>query len=208
MISATTALERLREGNRRALSGVHTPKSVLDPLRYQALASGQEPFAVILGCSDSRVPPEIIFDQSPGDLFVIRVAGNIAAPSQVGSIEFAVENFGTTLVVVLGHSNCGAILATLESLNRPASPASANLQTIVDYVRPSIEPLLKEVEGADAETLVDGAVRANIRAAAANITTLSPRLAARVKTGDLRIVGAEYSLQTGQVDFFHGVDGM
>src|SRR5678816_2004849 len=139
MISAREALERLREGNDRFVSGVPSDDTLTNRMRRSKLAAGQEPFAIILGCSDSRVPAEIVFDQGLGDLFVIRVAGNIVAPSQVGSVEFAAERYHTRLVVVLGHSQCGAILATLEELARPSTNQSRNLQAIVDRVRPSIE---------------------------------------------------------------------
>ena len=142
MISAQEALARLREGNRRFVSEIRSHGTLTSQTRRRELAGGQEPFAIILGCSDSRVPAEIIFDQGLGDLFVIRVAGNIVAPSQVGSVEFAAERFGTRLVVVLGHSNCGVILATLEELGRPSQDQSRNLRSIVDRVRPSVEPLL------------------------------------------------------------------
>ncbi|MCJ7795488.1 MAG: carbonic anhydrase, partial [Thermoleophilia bacterium] len=142
MISAQEALERLRKGNRRFVSGVRNCDALTDQARRRELAAGQEPFAVILGCSDSRAPAEIVFDQGLGDLFVIRVAGNIVAPSQVGSVEFAAEQFGTRLVVVLGHSGCGAILATVEELRRPTESQSRNLRSIIDRIRPSVEALL------------------------------------------------------------------
>ncbi len=142
MISAREALERLREGNRRFASGVRSSDTLTSPTRRSELTAGQEPFAIILGCSDSRVPAEIVFDQGLGDLFVIRVAGNIVAASQIGSVEFAAERFGTRLVVVLGHSQCGAVLATLEELQRPTESQSRNLRSIVDRVRPSVEALL------------------------------------------------------------------
>src|SRR2546421_1461979 len=143
MISAREALERLREGNRRFVSDVRSRDTLTSQMRRNELAAGQEPFAIILGCSDSRVPAEIVFDQGLGDLFVIRVAGNIVAPSQVGSVEFAASRFGTRLVVVLGHSDCGAITATIEELQRPAANQSRNLRSIVDRVRASVEPLLE-----------------------------------------------------------------
>ena len=142
MIPAREALERLREGNRRFASGLQSPGAEPVHSRRDELTKGQEPFAIILGCSDSRVPAEIVFDQGLGDLFVIRVAGNIVAPSQVGSVEFAAARFGTRLVVVLGHSQCGAILATLEELQQPTENQSRNLRSIVDRVRPSVEALL------------------------------------------------------------------
>src|SRR6476469_2211189 len=142
MISAREALERLRDGNRRFVSGVRSRETLTNQMRRDELAAGQEPFAIILGCSDSRVPAEIVFDQGLGDLFVIRVAGNIVALSQVGSVEFAAARYDTRLVVVLGHSHCGAIAATLEELRRPTENQSRNLQAIVDRIRPSVEGLL------------------------------------------------------------------
>lgn len=168
------------------------------------LASGQAPFAIVLGCSDSRVPAEIVFDQGLGDLFVIRVAGNIVAPSQVGSVEFAAERFGTRLVVVLGHSMCGAVTATLEELGRP-SGQSSNLRSIVDRVRPSIEGLLATELRHDREALLRAAVRANIRASADHLRHGSRILEQLIAADGLLVVGAEYSLETGIVDFFDGV---
>ena len=159
MISAREALERLREGNHRFVSGDRSGDTLTTGTRLK-LAAGQEPFAIVLGCSDSRVPAEIVFDQGLGDLFVIRVAGNIVAPSQIGSVEFAAERFGTRLVVVLGHSQCGAILATLEDLQRPTDNQSRAMRSIVDRVRPSVEPLLSTELRRDPEALVRHAVRA------------------------------------------------
>src|ERR1700685_374508 len=143
MISAQDALERLRAGNARFASDDGTRDAITDQTRRQSLVAAQEPFAIVLGCSDSRVPAEIVFDQGLGDLFVIRVAGNIVAPSQIASVEFAAERFGTRLVVVLGHSRCGAILATLEQLGRGSERKSQNLYAIVDRIRPAVEPLLQ-----------------------------------------------------------------
>src|SRR5215813_1321372 len=139
MISAREALKRLQDGNRRFTSSVRGTEPYLSHARRAELAKNQEPFAIILGCSDSRVPAEIVFDQGLGDLFVIRVAGNIVAPSQVASIEFAAARFGTRLVVVLGHSQCGAILATLEEMDRPPENRSESLRSIVDRVRPAVD---------------------------------------------------------------------
>jgi carbonic anhydrase len=173
--------------------------------RRAELVSGQEPFAIILGCADSRVPAEMVFDQGLGDLFVIRVAGNIVAPSQVGSVEFAAERFGTRLVVVLGHSSCGAILATLEEIRRPAESKSRNLRSIVDRVRPAVETLLATDLRNDPEGLVRQAVRANIRASANHLRHGSEILEQAIEKGGLLVVGAEYSLETGVVDFFDGV---
>jgi len=162
MILAKKALKRLHEGNRRFVSDASFFNTLSHQNRRHTLTVNQEPFAIILGCSDSRVPAEIIFDQGLGDLFVIRVAGNIVAPSQIGSIEFAVEQFGTQLVVVMGHSKCGAILATLEELKRPSDDQSHNLRSIVNRIRPSVEPLLATNLGRHPDILLQQAVRANI----------------------------------------------
>jgi carbonic anhydrase len=206
MIASQEALERLREGNRRFVSDIRTRSTVPSQTRRPSdLAAGQEPFAIILGCSDSRVPAEIVFDQGLGDLFVIRVAGNIVAPSQVGSVEFAAERFSTRLVVVLGHSNCGVILATLEELARPSQDQSRNLRSIVDRVRPSVEGLLATELKHDRPALVQQAVRANIRFSADHLRHGSEVLEQLIQRNGLLIVGAEYCLETGVVDFFDGV---
>jgi len=204
MISAREALERLREGNRRFMSGVRSG-DLTSPTRRDELVSSQEPFATILGCSDSRVPAEIVFDQGLGDLFVIRVAGNIVAPSQVGSVEFAAARFSTRLVVVLGHSQCGAVLATLEDIQQTTENRSRNLRSIVDRVRPSVEALLTTGIRHDPDALVREAVRANIRASADHLRHGSEILEQMIRSEGLLIVGAEYSLETGAVDFFDGV---
>ena len=201
MISADEALERLREGNRRFVSEVRSHE-LTSEARRSALASGQEPFAIILGCSDSRVPAEIVFDQGLGDLFVIRVAGNIVAPSQIGSVEFAAERAGARLVVVLGHSQCGAILATLEQLKRPSDNHSRNLRSIVDRVRPSVEALLSTDLRHDPDELVRQAVRANVRASANQLRHGSDIVEDLIQKEGLRVVGAVYSLETGIVEFF------
>jgi carbonic anhydrase len=204
MTSGLQALERLREGNRRFASGDPSHDSRSDRARRDALTSGQQPFAAILGCSDSRVPVEIVFDQGLGDLFVIRVAGNVVAPSQIGSVEFAAERFGTRLVVVLGHSRCGAIQATLEQLQRPRENQSRNLHSIVDRIRPSVESLLATELRHEPDSLVRQAVRANIRASVGHLRYGSPLIEQLVRQSGLLVVGAEYSLETGLVDFFDG----
>jgi carbonic anhydrase len=204
MVSARAALKRLREGNLRFASNVRGSDAFLGHTRRAELATAQEPFAIILGCSDSRVPAEIVFDQGLGDLFVIRVAGNIVAPSQVGSVEFAAARFGTRLVVVLGHSQCGAILATLEEIRRPTENQSRNLQSIVDRVRPSVEGLLETDLTHDVEALVRQAVRLNIRASANHLRHGSQVLEQLIQDDGLLVVGAEYSLETGVVEFFDG----
>ena len=207
MISAPEALECLIEGNRRFAADIRAYSTFTSQTRRIELVPRQEPFAIVLGCSDSRVPAEIIFDQGLGELFVIRVAGNIVAPSQIGSIEFAAERFGTPLVVVLGHSRCGAVLATLEELERPQENRSPNLRAIVDRVRPSVETLLETTtrDSQSPDALVHQAVRANIRASANHLRHGSQILEHLIQQGKLLVVGAEYSLETGLVDFFDGM---
>ncbi len=205
MISAQEALERLQAGNQRFVSGVQSLSTLSSRARRSDLVAGQAPFAIILGCSDSRVPAEIVFDQGLGDLFVIRVAGNIIAPSLVGSVEFAADKFGTRLVVVLGHSNCGAIQATLEELERPSAHRSPNLHSIVDRIRPSIQSLLETELKHNPDELFRQAVRANIRTSANHLRHGSRILEKLIAREGLLVVGAEYSLETGIVDFFDGL---
>jgi carbonic anhydrase len=204
MISAREALELLRDGNRRFVAE-RQRNGRTGASRRNELTQRQEPFAIVLGCSDSRVPAEIVFDQGLGDLFVIRVAGNIVAPSQIGSVEFAAEQFRTRLVVVLGHSGCGAIAATVEQLNRPLEKQSRNLRAIVDRVRPSVEPLLATPLRDDTPALLRNAVRANVRASAGHLRHGSDLLEHLIEHDGLLVVGAEYSLETGVVEFFEGV---
>lgn len=202
MISGSEALARLREGNRRFVSGAHDFSATIGESRRLALARGQEPFAVVLGCADSRVPAEIVFGQGLGDLFVIRVAGNIVAPSQIGSVEFAAARLGARLVVVLGHTQCGAIAATLEELRQPARERSPHLADIVDRIRPAVEPLLATPLARQTDALAAEAVRANVRASVKQLRHGSTILAGLVEREGLLIVAAEYCLATGVVDFF------
>jgi carbonic anhydrase len=205
MIPAREALERLQEGNGRFVTGVQNGDRLASQTRRHELPVNQEPFAIILGCSDARVPAEIVFDQGLGDLFVIRVAGNIVASSQIGSVEFAAERFGTPLVVVLGHSRCGAVSATLEELMQPRETQSPNLRSIVDRIRPSVEVLLETDLRHDSEALLRHAVRSNVRVSANQLRHGSAVLEQLVQRDVLLVVGAEYSLETGVVDFFDGV---
>jgi carbonic anhydrase len=204
MIAAREALARLREGNARFASSGRLSAAFASRDRRAELAAGQQPFAIVLGCSDSRVPAEIVFDQGLGDLFVIRVAGNIVAPSQVGSVEFAAERYSTRLVVVMGHSQCGAVLATIDELRRPTADQSPNLRSIVDRVRPSVEPLLASVQGIVSDDIVAAAVRANTRASVEHLRHGSAVLERLIANAGLRVVGAEYSLESGRVEFFDG----
>lgn len=204
------ALLRLREGNRRFAFGFgFGGGAVGTPAERARLVDGQSPFAIVLGCSDSRVPAELVFDCGFGDLFVIRVAGNIVAPSQIASIEFAASAYGTSLVVVLGHSRCGAIQATIDALQRARSVGgrcdAGPLAAIVDRVRPAVEPLLDAAGRRGDDELAYEAMRANVRASTRGIREGSPALARLVAEGRLLVVGAEYALESGDVRFFEGM---
>ncbi|MBI4510501.1 MAG: carbonic anhydrase [Deltaproteobacteria bacterium] len=202
-ISAPQALARLIEGNRRYSSNLRSVDSLLSHNLREGLQA-QRPIAIVLGCSDSRAPAETVFDQGLGDLFVIRVAGNIVAPSQVGSVEFAAERFGTRLVVVMGHTQCGAIDAAIESITSGAAP-SRNLLSIVRRIRPAIEDLVSTDLASDPVALRRVAVRANVRASASHLRQGSEILERFILTDGLLVVGAELDLSTGQVHFFDGL---
>ena len=193
MINAAEALERLREGNRRFVSGATTHSATIDPASRAELVGGQTPFAIILACADSRVPVQLVFDEGPGDLFIIRVAGNIATPTQIGSIEYAVTQLGAELVVVLGHSGCGAVAAALESLGGDAPAPSANLEAIMEEIRPALEGL--------GDASLDDAVLANVERSIDRLRKGSPILAQLVENRDLTVTGATYALETGAVTF-------
>lgn len=205
MSVAREIFARLRAGNKRYVSG----ETEHDPLSHQErrtlLSDTQAPSAIVLGCSDSRVPAELVFDQGLGDLFVIRVAGNIVAPSQVGSVEFAAAQYGVRLVVVLGHTKCGAIQATLDQLQQPSELQSKNLASIVSRIQPVVSGLLRTDLRKDAEALRQEAVRANVRASADHLRHGSTILEDLILNDGLVVVGAEYCLETGAVDFFDGV---
>jgi carbonic anhydrase len=196
------ALRRLEQGNQRFASDVRSIASLATTAQRLALASAQSPFAAILSCADSRVPSEMVFDQGLGSLFVVRVAGNIVAPSLVGSIEYAVETFGLELVVVMGHTKCGAVKATIDHLEH-AEVGSKNVLAIVERIRPAVAPLMTSYRDRDA--LFSAATRANVRASANQLRSGSPILEERLAAGRLLVVGAEYSLDTGLVDMFDGV---
>jgi carbonic anhydrase len=205
MLSALDALGRLRDGNARFASGVRSIETLMSQTRRADFVERQQPFAVILGCSDSRVPVEIVFDQGLGDLFVIRVAGNVAAPSQVGSVEFAADQFGVQLVVVLGHTFCSAVDAAISELSRPTGAQSPLLHAIVDRIRPSVEGLLETELVNDPKALAQQAIRSNVRMSASALRHGSQLIERMVDAGELLILGAEYSLETGCVEFFDGL---
>jgi carbonic anhydrase len=203
--TAAEALRRLRNGNARFASGEGARDLAQEHLKRRNLVADQAPFAIVLGCSDSRVPAEMVFDHGLGDLFVIRVAGNIVAPSQVGSIEFAAERFGVRLVVVLGHSQCGAVQAALEEFEHPAGEGSPNLGLIIKNILPSVKSAVEKTGLRDRVKLIQCAVRENIRASAMHLRKSSDVLERLIADNGLLVVGAEYSLETGIVDFFDGV---
>jgi carbonic anhydrase len=201
-LSAKQALERLKQGNIRFVSeGGRSLSRTAPPVGADAVEK-QRPIAIVLGCSDSRVPAEMVFDQGFGDLFVIRVAGNIVAPSQIASVEFAASKLGTRLVLVLGHSQCGAITATIDELQREIADRSNSLQPIVDRVRPVVEELMSGGNVADKEALIEQAVRANIHASVDQLRKGSEGIQTLLQNSGLEIIGAEYSLETGEVEFF------
>ncbi|WP_445115205.1 carbonic anhydrase [Acinetobacter sp. WZC-1] len=202
MLSAEEALDRLKQGNQRFVNGETYHPKLLTHQQRAEMAGKQSPFAIILGCSDSRVPAEMVFDQGLGDLFVIRVAGNIVAPSQVGSVEFAAESFSCPVVVVLGHSHCGAIHSTIEMLRNPDRPPSPNLMSIVNRVRPSVEILMQTELKDDLEKLSQHAVRSNVFASVNQLRHGSAVLENLIVQGRFTVVGAEYSLETGEVTFY------
>jgi carbonic anhydrase len=201
MISAQEALDRLKAGNHRFVSRLGNREVIRSHARQIKLVQVQKPFAIVLGCADSRVPAELVFDQGVGDLFVIRVAGNIVAPTQVGSVEYAATWFGTRLVVVLGHTQCGAVLATIDALRRQSESPSSNLHSIVSRIQPAIERLIEAPHKHDEEELVRRAVRANVRHSVERLRHSSDMLEQMIRDDGLLVVGAEYSLETGLVEF-------
>lgn len=203
MVSADTALQRLREGNDRFVQGQTSHVEAVERIHRGESVDSQSPFAIVLACSDSRVPIELVFDQGIGDLFVIRVAGNVVAPSQIGSVEFAAQQFGTKLVLVLGHTNCGAVVATLNELALRESRRSPNLRAIVDRVRPAVEPVITRHETSEGEEVLRESVRANIHASVDHLSHGSRIIEQLVNDRELVVIGAEYSIETGAVEFFN-----
>ena len=200
-VSAADALHKLREGNARFAAHARGTGTLLTAARRAKLTGAQEPFAIILGCSDSRVPVELVFNQGPGDLFVIRVAGNIVAPSLIGSVEFAADRFGTRLVVVLGHSSCGAIAATIEELHRPTVNPSPNQRAIVDRIKPGVKELVARHEAEGALAVEHAAMTANVRASVDQLRHGSAIIEGLIATDGLVVTGAWYSLESGKVEF-------
>jgi carbonic anhydrase len=202
MIPAEDALQRLRDGNSRFLTGDVDQDSLCSGTRREQLREHQAPFAIIVGCSDSRVPVEVVFDQGLGDLFVIRVAGNIVSRTQLGSIEFAAGAFATRLVVVLGHTGCGAVDAALKSVQGGELPESENLRLIVEQIRPAAERAIAAGQNGSDTELVDIIGRENVRLAV-DVIRNSPGIIRQLAEEEgLMVVGAEYSLETGAVEFF------
>ena len=205
MKTASEALTLLREGNERFANDSLDPAVISSRSPRQNFIKQQRPHTIVVGCSDSRVPAEMVFDQGLGDLFVVRVAGNIIAPSQVGSVEFAAAEFGTRLVVVLGHTHCGAVGATIRNIQEPAGEHSPNIMAIVERIRPHILGLVESDSHTNSDDLHHQAMRANVRASAEHLRNGSNLLATLIETEGLRVVGAEYDVETGLVGFFDGL---
>jgi carbonic anhydrase len=203
-VPAGEALRRLREGNARFATNARDTGTLITAARRAKLTAAQEPFAIVLGCSDSRVPVELVFNQGPGDLFVIRVAGNIVAPSLIGSVEFAADRFGTRLVVVLGHASCGAIAATIEELHRPTPNPSPNQRAIVDRIRPGVERAVASHAAEGALAVEHAAMTANVRASVEQLQHGSRIIEGLIASDGLVVTGAWYSLETGKVEFLDG----
>ncbi len=199
-VNHTQALERLKQGNVRFTTNVRSIESLGGKQQREALVGGQKPFAIVLSCSDSRAPSELLFDCGLGDLFVVRVAGNVVAPTIVGSVEFAAATFGTELIVVMGHTRCGAVVATVDALRSGRGAISENVRDIVDRIAPGVAELVNG--GKNGEDVIGPAIRANVRVSANHLRHGSRVLEERIAAGRLAVVGAEYSLETGEVDFF------
>jgi carbonic anhydrase len=191
--TADEALAELKAGNARFVKGKAAHANAT-PKRVKEVASGQHPEAIILGCADSRVPPEVIFDEGIGDLFVVRVAGNVAEPATVGSIEYATEHLHVPLVVVLGHHKCGAVKATAEASGEP----EGNLGTIVKEIQPAVATARAKP---GKEGLVDDAVHANAALVAGELVSESPVIKHLVEAGKVKIVTAIYDLDTGKIEW-------
>ena len=205
-MSAREALQKLRDGNRRFVANDRCIDTFQGHTRLAEHVRGQAPFAVVLGCSDSRVPVEIVFDVGLGDLFVIRVAGNVVAPSLIGSVELAAELFGARLVVVMGHTVCGAVDIALAAVEKPDTSGTEHVNAIVECIRPAVDEALAADTGAGRESILDAAVRANVRNSVAALRHGSETLERLIRDEGLWIVGAEYALETGRVDFFEGIE--
>lgn len=197
------ALRELHAGNKRFVAHLHNETPTDNHNRQHELIINQRPIAIIVGCSDARVPPELIFDQGMGDLFVIRVAGNIITPAQLESIEFAALAFGPRLVVVLGHTCCGAVQATVNALIDPSTNPDGMYPTVVEHVRPSAQAAI-DAGGASTDEIVDHATHHNVRRSIETITTKSRALKKLMLVEGMLVVGAKYRIEDGAVEFLEG----
>lgn len=188
------ALQKLLDGNKRYVEGKFASKDLSDSRRTEILKGGQHPFATIISCSDSRVPPEHIFDQGLGDIFIIRVAGNVVDPIALGSIEYGVEHVHTPLLMILGHSDCGAVKATLGAKGEP----EGNIGAIVKKIQPAVKKAKKK--GGSNEEVLESAIKENIMNVYADVMMKSPVVKELVHEGKLKVVVAEYNLATGKVE--------
>jgi carbonic anhydrase len=194
-LTADEALERLRDGNQRFRANRTTIRETSTPSIRETLATGQKPFAIILSCSDSRVPPEIIFDRGLGEIFVVRVAGNIPDPVILGSIEYAAEHFSCPLIMVLGHKRCGAVSAAVESKGHP----HGNIGAIIKTITPAVKQARKDAGDLSKSDLVEAAIDNNIKLVAKSLTRQSPVIRSLVDAGRVKVVIAKYDLDDGTV---------
>jgi carbonic anhydrase len=215
LLSAADALARLQQGNQNFADHIRTHGTLAGLDAAAELIQTQRPFATIVGCSDSRAPLEIVFNQGVGDLFVIRIAGNTMDPPQIGSIEFAAEKLGTRLVVIMGHTQCGAVGATIEALQHPEAEQSPNLLSIVERIRPTVAPLMETDLRHDPAALSAAAIRANVAQSVQQLRANSPLMRQHMDSeespaapglGPVKVVGAEYAVETGVVEFFDTPD--
>jgi len=194
-VSAEQALQKLMDGNSRFVESKMAGSSLCDATARGKLAKSQHPYAIILSCSDSRVPPELIFDQALGEIFVVRVAGNVADPIVLGSIEYATEHLGSPLIMVLGHERCGAVTAAVGSKGKH----EGNIGAILSAIEPAAKKAKVISKGKPQEELVECAVEVNAKAVAAALTKKSKVLAEQLKEGKIKIVSAKYDLDDGKV---------
>lgn len=194
-VSADEALQRLLDGNKRFVESKMTASALCDLPAREKLATSQHPYAIILSCSDSRVPPEIIFDRALGEVFVVRVAGNVADPIVLGSIEYATEHLGSPLIMVLGHERCGAVTAAVTSKGKH----EGNVGAILKAIQPAVKKAKKDCQGKSSAEVVECVVKANAKAVAADLTKSSKVLAKQLKEGKIKIVSATYDLDDGKV---------
>jgi carbonic anhydrase len=197
-VTADDALQRLMAGNKRFVESQIKHRSLTIRETREKLVRGQKPYAIILSCSDSRVPPEIVFDETLGQLFVVRVAGNVLDPIVLGSIEYAVEHLGSALIMVLGHEACGAVTAAFDE----TGDAGGNVEAVIDLIKPAVQKVKDTMKGKSRAEQVEAAIDTNIDLVAGNLTVQSSVIKEYVDRGKLKIVKGKYHLHRGEVTLF------